>query len=82
MMITDQVEAGGLMALRNVQRKQVEELEDTSKPTSKEIKRRIVGLVTELIRDNVIWNLLHQDTVVGDAINIRLNWFGSVLNLC
>ncbi len=42
------------MALRNMQRKQVQELEDTSKPTSKEIKRRIVGLVTELIRDNVI----------------------------
>lgn len=49
-----QLEAGGLMALRNMQRKQAEELEDSSKPTSREIKRRIAGLVSELIRDNVI----------------------------
>lgn len=49
-----QLEAGGLMALKNMQRKQAEELEDASKPTSREIKRRITGLVAELIRDNVI----------------------------
>lgn len=49
-----QLEAGGLMALRNMQRKQAQELEDTSKPTSTEIKRRVIGLVTELVRENII----------------------------
>jgi len=49
-----QVEAGGLMALRNLQRKQAQELADTTKTTSKEIKRRIVGLVQEMARENII----------------------------
>lgn len=49
-----QVEPGGLLALRALQRKQVSELADDSKPTSKEIKRRIIGLITELARDNII----------------------------
>lgn len=49
-----QVEAGGLMALRNLQRKQAQELADTTKASSKEIKRRIVGLVKEMARENII----------------------------
>jgi len=49
-----QLEAGGLLALRDMQRKQAAELADPDKPTSREIKRRIIGLVTELARDGVI----------------------------
>merc|ERR1719245_2945522 len=49
-----QVEAGGIMALREMQRKQAAELEDENNNASKEIKRRVVGLVEELVRDKVI----------------------------
>ena len=49
-----QVEAGGIMALREMQRKQAAELEDENNNASKEIKRRAVGLVEELVRDKVI----------------------------
>ena len=42
------------MALRNLQRKQAQELADTTKASSKEIKRRIVGLVKEMARENII----------------------------
>jgi len=49
-----QVEAGGLMALRDLQRKQALELEDGTKDTTKEIKRRIVGIVHELAREELI----------------------------
>jgi len=49
-----QVEAGGLLALRDLQRKQAQELDDDSKETSREIKRRILGLVHELSRDGII----------------------------
>jgi len=49
-----QVEPGGLMALRDLQRKISAELEDDTKETSKEIKRRILGLVHELARDGLI----------------------------
>jgi len=49
-----QLEAGGLFALRDMQRKQAEELQDNDKKTSREIKRRVVGLVTDLVRDNII----------------------------
>merc|ERR1711860_289179 len=45
-----QLEPGGIFALKDMQRKQVEELQDNTKKTSREIKRRIVGLVTELVR--------------------------------
>lgn len=49
-----QLEPGGLLALRDMQRKQAMELEDSTNTSSKEIRRRIVGLVQELVRDNVI----------------------------
>ena len=49
-----QVEAGGIMALREMQRKQAAELEDPANPNSREIKRRVVGLCEELTRDGVI----------------------------
>jgi len=49
-----QVEPGGLLALRDMQRKQAAELEDSTNEASKEIKRRVVGLVEELVRDKVI----------------------------
>jgi len=49
-----QLEAGGLMALRDMQRKQAAELADDSKPSSREIKRRIIGLVTELCAQNIL----------------------------
>ena len=42
------------MALRDLQRKIAAELEDDTKETSKEIKRRILGLVHELARDGLI----------------------------
>ena len=40
-----QPEAGGLMALREMQRKQAAELQDDENRASKEIRRRITGLV-------------------------------------
>jgi len=49
-----QLEAGGLLALSNMQRKQAAELADTQNTNSKEIKRRIIGLVEEMARDNII----------------------------
>jgi len=49
-----QVEFGGLLALKEMQRKQAADLEDGENPASKEIRRRIVGLTEELVRDNVI----------------------------
>jgi len=49
-----QLEAGGLLALSNMQRKQAAELADATNPSSKEIKRRVVGLVEEMARDNII----------------------------
>lgn len=49
-----QLEAGGLMALRNMQRKQCLELADDSKPTSREIKRRVSGLIVDLANQNII----------------------------
>jgi len=51
---TTQVEPGGLRALKEMQRKQAAELEDGDNLASKEIKRRIVGLTEELVRDKVI----------------------------
>jgi len=49
-----QVEPGGVLALKEMQRKQAAELEDPDNIASKEIKRRIVGLTEELVRDKVI----------------------------
>jgi len=49
-----QVEAGGIMALREMQRKQAAELEDADNMASKEIKRRVVGLVQELVNEKII----------------------------
>ena len=49
-----QVEAGGIMALREMQRKQALELEDAENRASTEIKRRVRGLVEELVRDKII----------------------------
>ena len=49
-----QVEAGGIMALREMQRKQAAELADTENIASKEIKRRVVGLVEELVKEKII----------------------------
>merc|ERR1719244_2284710 len=49
-----QLEPGGLLALRDMQRKQAAELEDNNNSSSQEIKRRVVGLVEELVRDKVI----------------------------
>jgi len=49
-----QIEAEGILALRDIQLKQAAELEDPENVNSKEIKRRIVGLVQELTRDNII----------------------------
>jgi hypothetical protein len=37
------LEAGGLMALKNMQRKQTEELEDASKPTSRLAVMNLIG---------------------------------------
>jgi len=51
---TTQVEPGGILALKEMQRKQAAELEDADNVASKEIKRRIVGLTEELVRDKVI----------------------------
>jgi len=51
---TTQVEPGGVLALKEMQRKQAAELEDADNIASKEIKRRIVGLTEELVRDKVI----------------------------
>ena len=51
---TTQLEPGGLLALKEMQRKQAAELEDSSNLASKEIKRRIVGLTEELVRDSII----------------------------
>ncbi len=56
-MSTTQVDlesANGLLALRELQRKQAQELEDDSNPSSVEIKRRIVDMVEEAARDGVI----------------------------
>ena len=49
-----QLEAGGLMALREMQRKQAAELQDDENRASKEIRRRITGLVEELVREKII----------------------------
>jgi len=51
---TTQVEPGGILALKEMQRKQAAELEDNENLASKEIKRRIIGLTEELVRDKVI----------------------------
>jgi len=51
---TTQLEPGGILALKEMQRKQAAELEDSENLASKEIKRRIVGLTEELVRDKVI----------------------------
>jgi len=49
-----QVEAGGIMALREMQRKQAAELADSDNTAAKEIKRRVVGLVEELVKEKII----------------------------
>jgi len=49
-----QLEAGGLMAIREMQRKQAAELQDDENRASKEIRRRITGLVDELVREEII----------------------------
>ena len=49
-----QLEAGGLMAIREMQRKQAAELQDDENRASKEIRRRITGLVEELVREEII----------------------------
>jgi len=49
-----QLEAGGLMAIREMQRKQAAELQDDENRASKEIRRRITGLVEELVREKII----------------------------
>ena len=49
-----QLEPDGLLALRDMQRKQAQELEDPENVNSKEIKRRIVGLCEEMTRDGII----------------------------
>ena len=49
-----QVEAGGIMALREMQRKQAAELADSDNTAAKEIKRRAVGLVEELVKEKII----------------------------
>jgi len=49
-----QLDAEGLLALRDMQRKQAAELEDPANSNSTEIKRRVVGLCEELTRDNII----------------------------
>jgi hypothetical protein len=48
------LESGSLSALRELQRKQAQELDDDSNEATKEIRRRIVGLVTEMAREGVI----------------------------
>ena len=40
--------------MSNMQRKQAAELADANNPSSKEIKRSVVGLVEEMARDNII----------------------------
>jgi len=50
-----QLDAEGLLALRDMQRKQAAELEDPANSNSTEIKRRVVGLCEELTRDNIIY---------------------------
>ena len=49
-----QLDVEGLLALRDMQRKQAAELEDPANSNSTEIKRRVVGLCEELTRDNII----------------------------
>ena len=49
------LENNGLLALRELQRKQADELDDQDNPASKEIRRRIVEMVHEMARDKVIW---------------------------
>ena len=49
-----QGEAGGIMAPREMQRTQAAELADTENIASKEIKRRVVGLVEELVKEKII----------------------------
>ena len=49
-----QLDAGGLMALREMQLKQAAELADSENTASKEIKRRVVGLVEELVKEKII----------------------------
>jgi len=49
-----QVEVDGILALRDIQRKQSAELEDPNNVNSREIKRRVVGLVTEMVKDGLI----------------------------
>lgn len=48
------LETNGLLALRELQRKQALELEDENNAASKEIRRRIVEMVQEFARDGVI----------------------------
>jgi hypothetical protein len=49
-----QVEIDGVMAFRELQRKQQEELVADDLPSSKEIRRRLIDLVREMARENVI----------------------------
>ena len=51
---TIQIEPSGLRGLKEMQRNQVAELEDVDNLASKEIKRRIVELTEELVRDKII----------------------------
>jgi len=44
----------GLLALRDLQRKQEQELKDDSNPSSIEIRRRIVDMVHEMAQDQLI----------------------------
>jgi hypothetical protein len=48
------LETNGLSALRELQRKQAQELEDDVNPSSIEIRRRILEMVEEFARDRVI----------------------------
>lgn len=48
------LENNGCFALRELQRKQEQELDDDNNPSSIEIRRRIVQMVHEMARDGVI----------------------------
>jgi len=51
---SNQVEPDGLLALREIQRKQARELEDLEVPSSREIRRRVLGLCQEMAAQGVI----------------------------
>jgi hypothetical protein len=48
------IEGNAITAFRNLQRKQHEELVDDHLPHSKETRRRLIDLVTEMAREKVI----------------------------